>query len=545
MKISEYLIRAVRKTGTRHVFGIQGDYVLNFYDQLCKSPLKVINTCDEQGAGFAADAYARVTGFGVVCVTYGVGGLKLANSTAQAFAELSPVLVISGAPGMSEREGDPLLHHKVRSFETQLNVFREMTSAQAVLDNAETAADEIDRVIHAIHKTKRPGYIELPRDMVQVEAGESRISFPEQLSVDRSVVDEALRKVMAMVAAAKNPIVIAGAEIHRFGMQQSLLKFLHRSQLPFVTGVLGKSVVSENHPQFIGVYAGAMSPDDIRLAVEEADCVIAIGPLMTDLSTGIFTQNIDPARTVALMPDSLVIGGSACPGIGMEYFLKIMIAAMPESKQPAQPIKRHMLAPFVPEKDKAITMERLIACINTFLSDDITVIAEPGDPLFGALDLRVHDKNEFISCSYYASLGFSVPASIGVQLALPNRRPLVLVGDGSFQMTGMELSVAARYGLSPIIVILNNGGYGTFRHMMDGAFNDIQPWQYADVIRVIGSGKGYTVSKEEEFVSVLEAARTNNVSPTVIDVRLGKYDCSQRLKMLTDKLKKRVSYISK
>ncbi|MDP8249003.1 MAG: thiamine pyrophosphate-binding protein [Candidatus Tritonobacter lacicola] len=540
MKISEYLIKAIQKTGTRHVFGIQGDYVLNFYDQLCKSPLKVINTCDEQGAGFAADAYARMTGFGAVCVTYGVGGLKLANSTAQAFAELSPVLVVSGAPGMSERKGDPLLHHKVRSFETQLNVFREMTSAQAVLDNPETAADEIDRVIHAIYKTKRPGYIELPRDMVQVEAGESRISFQDHLSVDKAAVDGAIRKVMAMLAAAKNPIVIAGAEIHRFGLQQSLLKFLDRSQLPFVTGILSKSVVSENHPQFVGVYAGAMSPEDIRQAVEEADCVIAIGPLITDLSTGIFTQHIDAARTVALMLDDLIIGGSSYPGIGMKYFLEMMIAAMPEPKQPAQPIKRHILAPFVPEKGRAVTMERLIACINTFLSDDITVIAEPGDPLFGGLDLRVHDKNEFMSCSYYASLGFSVPASIGVQFAAPDRRPLVLVGDGSFQMTGMELSVSARYGLNPIVVILNNGGYGTFRHMIDGDFNDIQPWQYADVVRVIGAGKGYTVSKEEEFVSALEAARSNNASPTVIDVRIGKYDCSERLKMLTDKLKKRV-----
>ena len=116
----------------------------------------------------------------------------------------------------------------------------------------------------------------------------------------------------------------------------------------------------------------------------------------------------------------------------------------------------------------------------------------------------------------------------------------MLVGDGSFQMTGMELSVSARYGLNPIVVILNNGGYGTFRHMIDGDFNDIQPWQYADVVRVIGAGKGYTVSKEEEFVSALEAARSNNASPTVIDVRIGKYDCSERLKMLTDKLKKRV-----
>src|SRR5512136_3363815 len=97
--IGEYLIDRLYALGVRHVFGIPGDYVLGFYDLLAKSKLRVINTCDEQGAGFAADAYARVRGLGAVCITYCVGGLKLANTTAEAFAEKSPVGVIRGAPG--------------------------------------------------------------------------------------------------------------------------------------------------------------------------------------------------------------------------------------------------------------------------------------------------------------------------------------------------------------------------------------------------------------------------------------------------------------
>ncbi|MGE5305426.1 MAG: alpha-keto acid decarboxylase family protein [Alphaproteobacteria bacterium] len=540
MKISDYLIRAIQNTGIRHVFGIQGDYVLNFYSELCKSRLSVINTCDEQGAGFAADAYARITGFGVTCVTYGVGGLKLANTTAQAFAERSPVLIISGAPGVSERKGPPLLHHKVRSFETQLNVFREMTSAQAILDNPKTAASEIDRVIGAINETKRPGYIELPRDMVGTEADEPCALPQQSLSMNRASIDEPLSKVMSMLSSAKSPMILAGVEVHRFGLQKLLLEFLDRSQFPFVTGVLGKSVVSENHPQFLGVYAGAMSPDDILQKVERADCFVVFGPLITDLSTGMFTHHIDPARAIVLMPDNLMVAGASYSGIEMKYFFTAMIGAMPEQAQSPQPIERHTLTPFVPEKEKAITVERLMACANTFLSDDTTVIAETGDSLFGALDLRVHAMNEFIACAYYASLGFGVPAAIGVQLAAPNRRPLVLEGDGSFQMTGMELSTAARYGLSPIIVILNNGGYGTFRPLLEGAFNDIHPWHYAEVVRVIGSGKGFTVSKEDELAAAFEAAMVNTASPTIIDVVLDKYDCSERLKRLTQKWKSRV-----
>src|SRR6266700_4474747 len=164
--IGDYLIQRLYANGVRHVFGIPGDYVLGFYDMLQHSKLRVINTCDEQGAGFAADAYARVRGLGAVCVTYCVGGLKVANSTAGAFAEKSPVVVISGAPGMKEREKNPLIHHKVREFDTQKKVFEQLTIASTVLSDPQTAFQEIDRVLHAALRFKRPVYIELPRDIV-------------------------------------------------------------------------------------------------------------------------------------------------------------------------------------------------------------------------------------------------------------------------------------------------------------------------------------------------------------------------------------------
>src|SRR5258706_8572718 len=161
--IGEYLIQQLYSYGVRHVFGTPGDYVLGFYDQLSKSRLRIITPSEEQGAGFAADAYARVRGLGAVCVTYCVGGLKVANTTAEAFAEKSPVIVISGAPGMQERAKNPLLHHKVREFDTQARVFQQLTVASTVLGDPQTAFQEIDRVLHAALRFKRPVYIELPR----------------------------------------------------------------------------------------------------------------------------------------------------------------------------------------------------------------------------------------------------------------------------------------------------------------------------------------------------------------------------------------------
>src|SRR5215210_3669791 len=166
MTIGQYLIARLRACGVEHVFGIPGDYVLGFYEQLQRSDLKTITTCDEQGAGFAADAYARLRGLGAVCVTYCVGGLKVANTTAEAFAEKSPVVVISGAPGMKEREKNPLLHHKVRDFDTQKRVFEQLTVASTVLEDPQTARQEIDRVLEAALRFKRPVYVELPRDII-------------------------------------------------------------------------------------------------------------------------------------------------------------------------------------------------------------------------------------------------------------------------------------------------------------------------------------------------------------------------------------------
>src|SRR5882757_3954410 len=207
--IGEYLIQQLQAHGVRHVFGIPGDYVLGFYDQLLNSEMKIITTCDEQGAGFAADGYARVHGLGVVCITYCVGGLKVVNPVAGAFAEKSPVVVISGAPGLNERDKNPLLHHKVRDFDTQRRVFEHITVASAALEDPDTALSEIDRVLHAAVRFKRPVYLELPRDLVGVPGRpDHRADEPHEAS-DPLVLAEALAEAAALLNAAKQPVVLA------------------------------------------------------------------------------------------------------------------------------------------------------------------------------------------------------------------------------------------------------------------------------------------------------------------------------------------------
>src|SRR5262245_61549923 len=252
--IGEYLIQRLEANGVRHVFGIPGDYVLGFYDQLQRSKLKVINTCDEQGAGCAADAYARVRGLGVVCVTYCVGGLKVANTTAEAFAEKSPVVVISGAPGIQERAKNPLLHHKVREFDTQAKVFKQLTVASTVLSDPQTAFQEIDRVFHAALRYKRPVYIELPRDLVTVPGiPHHRPQEIHETSHPRTL-RAALAEAETMINAAKRPVILADVEVHRFGLQDLLLNLAEKTNIPVAATLLGKSVVGEHYPFYLGVY---------------------------------------------------------------------------------------------------------------------------------------------------------------------------------------------------------------------------------------------------------------------------------------------------
>jgi indolepyruvate decarboxylase len=542
--IGEYLIQRLYACGVRHVFGIPGDYVLGFYDQLSKSKLRLINTCDEQGAGFAADAYARVRGLGAVCVTYCVGGLKLTNTTAEAFAEKSAVVVISGAPGMKEREKNPLLHHKVREFDTQKKVFEQLTIASTVLSDPQTAFQEIDRVLHAALRFKRPVYIELPRDLVAVPGIPHHRAAEIHERSDYKSLREALAEAEQMINAARQPVILADVEVHRFGLQDQLLKLARKTNIPVTATVLGKSVIGEDHPFYLGVYEGGMGRDDVRQYVEGSDCVIMLGAFLTDINLGIYTARLDPARSIYATSEKLSIRYHTYEEVRFKDFiggllrLRLRRRRLGKIPRPPQIIPRSALR--TPHSPKAITVKHLFERLNAFLSDSTVVVADVGDALFGAADLFIRERTEFISPAYYTSMGFAVPASVGAQLADPKLRPLVLVGDGAFQMTGMELATVARYNLNPVVVLLNNRGYGTERHMQDGPYNDLWPWQYHRLPEILGAGRGFVVETEQELDNALVEAKRWTKSFCLLEVRLAPLDRSPALDRLAARMAKRL-----
>jgi indolepyruvate decarboxylase len=539
--IGGYLIQRLQDLGVRDVFGVPGDYVLSFYSLLDRSPINVIGCTREDSAGFAADAYARIRGLGVVCITYCVGGLSVCNSVAGAYAEKSPVVVISGSPGLSERVNNPLLHHKVRDFCTQFEVFQKLCVANAELSDPTTAIREVDRVLAAAQRYKRPVYIELPRDMVHVEATATQPVRSYEPRSDPQVLTEAVEESLALISRARRPMILAGVEIHRFGLQDLVLALAEKTGMPIAATILGKSVIRETHPLYIGLYEGAIGHEEVTRQVEQSDCLILLGTFMTDLNLGIYTAKLDPGRCIYATSEDLRIHYHHYRNVLLGDFISRLSARCSPSLAFADHPPRSW-PEFQLQSDARITISRLIARLNEQLDRDTIVIADIGDALFAATELITRERTEFLSPAYYTSMGFSIPAALGAHVARPDCRVVAICGDGAFQMTGMELSTVIHYGYAPTVIILDNGGYGTERFLHPGnwQFNEIHGWNYHRLPEVLGGGCGYLVRTEGEFDAALNAAWGDRSGPSLIHVQLQRDDASQTLRRLAERLGRRV-----
>jgi indolepyruvate decarboxylase len=543
LSIGEYLIRRLQDYGIGHVFGIPGDYILQFYSLLDRSPLEIVTTTREDCAGFAADAYARVHGMGAVCVTYCVGGLSLCNSVAGAYAEKSPVVVITGSPGMKERHNNPLLHHRVRDFRTQFDVFEKLCIACTELSDPQTAFQEIDRVLHAAARYKRPVYIEIPRDMVGVVPELPHRFEQTQLTSDPDVLAEAVAEAERWLNSCQRPAIVGGVEIHRFGLQDELLALAEGSHIPITTTMLGKSIIPETHPLFVGLYEGAMGNNEVTKFVEQSDCLLLLGTFMTDINLGIYTANLDPARCIYATSEQLRIRHHHFHNVLLSDFMRELAARRPlPPRRPIPKVRNLASERFSLKPSEPIRISRLIARLNESLTDETVVIADIGDALFAATELVIRGRTEFLSPAYYTSMGFSVPAALGTQIARPDLRTVVIAGDGAFQMTGAEISSLIRNHFATIVIVLDNGGYGTERYLHPGDFdfNNIQPWAYHKLPQVYGGGTGYEVRTEGEFDEALTRAWADTKGLSLIQVHLDPADHSTALARLTEKLSKRV-----
>jgi indolepyruvate decarboxylase len=511
------LLQALKDHGAREIFGIPGDFVLPLFKVIEESKiLPHFTLSHEPAVGFAADAAARYHGgLGVAVVTYGAGAFNLVNAVAGAYAERSPVVVIAGAPGALERAGGFMLHHQARSIDTQHAIFREVTCDQAVLNDPKSAPAEIARVLRSARERSLPVYIEFPRDMVAVQV-EAVPVLPRRVA-DADALAECADEITARLAGAKSPVIVVDVEIRRYGIEDRVAELARRLDLPVVTTFMGRGLL-EGSDVLVGTYLGSAGAADVSEIVDTADLALLLGVIMSDTNFALSHRVIAPRNSILAIDRTVRIGHHAYPDLPLDELVEALIKrakVRPRAKRHAKPAvyQRGM-----PADDKAILPSDIATAINDLFDRHgvMPMTSDVGDCLFTAMEI---ENTALAAPGYYAGMGFGVPAGVGTAVATGSR-PLILVGDGAFQMTGWELGNCRRYGLDPIVILFNNKSWEMLRVFQpESAFNDLDDWHFADIAKSIG-GHGARVSTRRALASALDAAVARRGMFSLIEVML-------------------------
>ncbi|HVN39008.1 MAG TPA: thiamine pyrophosphate-binding protein [Myxococcota bacterium] len=514
MRLGDFLVAYLRRAGVRHIFGLPGDLVLGLFQRFGRSrDLEIVTFSHEPAVGFAADGYARSTRrLGVLCVTYGAGGHNVVNPVAGAYAEQVPLLVVSGGPGEAEQKLGGV-HHQAKDVLSQWRIFQEVTCAARVLREPLIAAQEVHEVVRAIATELRPGYLEIHRDQVDQripvprEVLEWDGTFPAPRSDPRKL-REAVAETRARIRASRRPILIGGVELFREGAEREFLELAERMGAPVVTTPLAKGVFPMDHPQHMGIQIGPFSAEPIQRRVRGADLVLSLGNQLTDMNLGAAKPQILRERSVWALANRVNVSFHTYTDVTLRDFVRELarqdLPRFRERIHYRDNLKRngHAAPP-----GSGISINDLLVEVNAFLAEQpgYDVFAESGDMLFGGLEIRLRAGALYFAQGYYASMGFAVPAALGAQIGT-GRRPLVLCGDGGFQMTGPEISHAPAHGLTPIVLLVNNGGWGIFRPVTQRRdLLEIPPWPYAELAQAWG-GVGFQVESRAELREALRAA---------------------------------------
>jgi TPP-dependent 2-oxoacid decarboxylase len=540
--VGRYLIKRLEQAGIRHLFGVPGDYVLDFMDLVVDSSITLVGNCNELNAGYAADAYARLNGIGATCVTYGVGGLSTLNSAAGAYAEEVPVVYISGAPSSAQRLSNTHMHHTVTSYDMQWDIFRKITIDSVQLTNPHSAPDEIDRVISNCVSERLPVYIEIPVDMVAAPCRPpTPLAIADTHTSEPGALEECVQETLALLASAQNPVILAGVEVHRFNLADKLLRLVEKLDIAFATTIDGKSVLPEKHPLFMGIYMGALSREEVRTKLENSDGLLSFGSMTTDINSGGFTAQLPQHRMISAHKNRVRIGRHYYDRVWLGDYLDALTQAL----KPHDYTATHHVDPHGPRDDyevrpdAALRVPRFYDRLNRFIESEMILVAETGDAMFAASELYVSEPENFVSQAYYLSIGYALPATLGVSLARPDKRVVLLQGDGSFQMTAQELSTLLHYNCHPVIFILNNDGYVIERLIHDGPYNDIPQWNYHLLPRAFGGDAlCHEVKTEGELEDALASAGTNRDKLVFINLHLPPNEGSDAVARLCKALRK-------
>jgi len=517
MNIAESLLMALKEQGARGIFGVPGDFALPFFKVVEESGILPLYTLSHEPAvGFAADAAARATcGLGVAAVTYGAGALNMVNPIAAAYAEKSPVVLTSGAPGAREAHSRLLLHHQAKALDSQFRVFSEVTCDQVRLDDAARAAHDIARVLHSARTHSRPVYIELPRDMVWESCAPVVPVIAEK--PDPAAIAACVEEILGRLRKATSPVLMVGVEVRRYNLENRVARLAALLGLPVVTSFMGRGLLANTSAPLLGTYMGIAGAAEITALVEGSDALLLLGVLISDTNFGVSVRQIDYRRSIHALDGQVTLGHHIYPNISLEALVEGLLQCVKdgiEATGPARPAYARGLVsdgcPVAPS-DIACAINDLMA-----VAGPIPIAVDAGDCLFAALEI---EPTSLVAPGYYATMGFGVPAALGIQ-ATTGQRPIVLVGDGAFQMTGWELGNCQRYGWDPIVIVFNNRSWEMMRLFQpESKFNDLSDWRFAEIASALG-GDGTRVLTREALKSALHAAMSRRGRFQLIEVMI-------------------------
>ena len=536
--IGQFLLRRLAELGLSHVFGVAGDFNLELLEQLESfDGLDWVGCCNELNASYAADGYARTHGLGALITTYGVGELSALCGIAGAFSEHLPVIAITGAPPISEIARKGLLHHTAGdgNFDNMMTCGRQFSVAQARI-TPQNAVSEIDRVLRACVLQKQPVYLQLPSDLAYIKIETPRALVSIAFKSDPEMLADFIGAVVQRLAASSSVAILVDSDVARYRQSKKVTELAELIGAAIAVMGTAKGVIDETNPLYMGIYAGAASQPGVQETIERAECLIQLGVRFIDSTTGSFTEHIDPETCIEINAWSGKVDHDDFQGICMSEVLDKLISNVETDPQrlryikPIKPVEAEMNAP------AKLTQAWFWRRMASFVQVGDIIVAENGTSLSGVSGMPLPPDTDVISQALWGSIGYSLPATFGSLLAAPERRHILFIGDGSFQLTVQELSSILRHHLKPIIFLLNNDGYTIERLILgeNSSYNDVQPWKYASLCDVFSS-HGDHDSCRINSTSELETALGRCDDPRKLyffEVMLERMDAPDALKTL-------------
>lgn len=541
--VADYLLDRLAGCGIGHLFGVPGDYNLQFLDHVIDHPtLRWVGCANELNAAYAADGYARMSGAGALLTTFGVGELSAINGIAGSYAEYVPVLHIVGAPCSAAQQRGELMHHTLGDgdFRHFYRMSQAISAASAILDE-QNACFEIDRVLGEMLAARRPGYIMLPADVAKKTAIPPTQALALPVHEAQSGVETAFRyHARQCLMNSRRIALLADFLAGRFGLRPLLQRWMAETPIAHATLLMGKGLFDEQHPNFVGTYSAGASSKEVRQAIEDADRVICVGTRFVDTLTAGFTQQLPAERTLEIQPYASRIGETwfnlpMAQAVSTLRELCLECAfAPPPTRSAGQPVRI----------DKGeLTQESFWQTLQQYLKPGDIILVDQGTAAFGAAALSLPDGAEVVLQPLWGSIGYSLPAAFGAQTACPDRRVILIIGDGAAQLTIQEMGSMLRDGQAPVILLLNNDGYTVERAIHGAAqrYNDIASWNWTRIPPALNAAQQaecWRVTQAIQLAEVLERlARPQRLS--FIEVMLPKADLPELLRTVTRALEAR------